>query len=693
MDELDHVQRFEQYLRRRFPERRTATDYVCDVRLFIGVCPKPWREVTLHDIDQFVDQQRTAQRQPATIKRRVAALKTYFDFLAEDSGELQRPNPVRFRRHAGKQPRRLPRDLRDDTLDQVWNAIAAPRDRAWFALMLRAGLRVGEVVGLRLSDVVALPQATQPAHLRVCGKGQKERIVLLTADAYAVLNAWLQVRPVSDRPNVFLNDRGGPLTANGIEWLLHRYGAQVGVQVTPHQLRHTYARQLTEAGMPITSLSKLMGHAQVSTTQLYTAGADPELVATYQTAMAQLARQALPALESPPPAATPRPLAPPIAATPPPQDITTPAPPGAATPMPQDAARPAALPEWTAWLPDLPAELRHASLDYAQRSLATCPAKHQRQKAWQVLGQFRRFWTWQQARRPITRLVELQLADLQAYQDERLAAGVAATTIDRDLAYVVGLVRAQADRGQPVDGSVLRLRPLPRPDSLPRHLTAAESQRLEAAVQQRLAPPVADPMQQLENACFLVLAHTGLRARECTDLLYQDLDLPNRRLLVRQGKGQRDRVVYLSEVAGQALTTYLAGRAFAPTTPLWLKPNGQPITAGWLRDHIAGVGAAAGVANVTPHRLRHTLATRLLNVGMDITRIQKLLGHAHLDTTLIYARVLDPTVEADYRQAMRQIECRQTPLSDTPIPADNWPTRAAVEHAQIFKELALDNSV
>ena len=239
-------------------------------------------------------------------------------------------NPVRFKRHAGKLPRRLPRDLSNDAVEQLWAVIPTPRDRAWFVLMLRAGLRVGEVVSLRLTDVLVPPQTDQPARLRVCGKGQKERLVLLTADAYAVLKVWLECRPASDQPQVFLNDRGSPLTSNGIEWLLHQYGAQVELAVTPHQLRHTYARQLTEAGMPITSLSKLLGHAQVSTTQLYTAGADPELVQAYQTAMAQLARQTLPARESPPPAPTP---------------AAAPLPPAQPT-VPQVEASPAPLPEW-----------------------------------------------------------------------------------------------------------------------------------------------------------------------------------------------------------------------------------------------------------------------------------------------------------------------------------------------------------
>jgi len=675
MDELDHVRQFEQYLRRRFPDRRTAIDYVSDVRQFIAVCPKPWREVTMHDLDTFVDYQRENGLSAATIKRRVAALKTYFDFLAEDSGELHRPNPVRFKRHAGKQPRRLPRDLSDETVELVWNTITSQRDRAWFALMLRAGLRVGEVVRLRLTDVLASPQADQPARLRVSGKGQKERVVLLTADAYAVLKAWLQARPASELPYIFLNDRGRSLTANGIEWLLHHYGEQTGVSLTPHQLRHTYARQLTEAGLPITSLSKLMGHAQVSTTQLYTAGADPELVLAYQTAMAQLARQALPALES----LQPTPASP---EAPPPVSLPT-VPPAASTPAP--------LPEWADWMPDLPAELRQASLVYTQRSLSTCKPHRQRQKAFRVLGEFRRFWDWQLARRPITHLAELHLTDLQAYQTERQAEGAAAATIDRSLDYILGLLREQTDQGLPLDNSVFRLRPLPRPDSLPRALNEEDYQRLEAYVHNRLT--CADPLSRLENACFFVLAHTGVRTAECVDLHFQDLDLSSGRLTVRQGKGRRDRVVYLSDLARRAMQTYLGDTPHGPTDPMWTRPTGEPLTDGWLQDHLAALGQAAGVPEVSPQRLRHTLATRLLNAGMDITRIQKLLGHEHISTTMIYARVHDATVESDYRRAMRQIERQHMPLSDTPIPVANWPTPLTAEREQIFKEPALDNSV
>lgn len=164
-------------------------DDLSDLRQFAALCPKPWREVTLQDVDAFVDQQRQSGLKPTTIKRRVASLKTFFDFLAEETGDLSWPNPVRFKRHAGQQPRPLPRDLSDEQVERLWAVITEPRDRAWLALMLRAGLRVGEIVGLKLDDLLTAPQADRRVRVRVRGKGQTERVILLTADAWAVLQA------------------------------------------------------------------------------------------------------------------------------------------------------------------------------------------------------------------------------------------------------------------------------------------------------------------------------------------------------------------------------------------------------------------------------------------------------------------------------------------------------------------------
>lgn len=648
MDEPDRLQQFSNYLERRAPGRRTTILYVSDVRQFSAVISKPWREITMQDIDTFVDQQRQAGLSPATVKRRVAALRVFFDFLAEETGDLQWANPVRFKRHAGKQPRRLPRDLKNDAVAQVWAAISNARDRAWFVLLWRAGLRVGELVSLKLADVLSAPTDEQPARLRVMGKGQKERIVLLTADGYSVLSAWLAQRPTSACTNIFLNDRGQPLSVSGIEWLLHRYGQEAGVSLTPHQLRHTFARQVTEAGMPITSLGKLLGHAQVTTTQIYTAGADPQLAEAYQQAMSRVPSAApapnLVASESNPTASEPVGLV---------MDPT----------IPPFVSPP--LPDWAAWGPHLPPDVRQASLDFVRSRLSDWKPQRQRGRALHVLGELRRFWDWLAQRHPDFSLADVQLSDLLTYRSERIAHGRVANTPDSTLSYVVSLLHHQADRGQTIDASVFRLHPLPRPDSLPRHLSDTENQRLEQLVSQHLATD--EVANRLANACFFVLAHSGLRASECIELQFQDCDLSGRRLLIRQGKGLRDRIAYLSDTACIAIQRYLGGRSRLPTAPFFTHPDGRPISYQWLRTSIGKLGDLAQVPGVTPHRLRHTLATRLLNTGLDITHIQKLLGHQHLDTTMIYARVLDTTLEAQYRRAMAQIEQQLPPLSKTSL--------------------------
>jgi site-specific recombinase XerD len=671
MDRQESIERFEQYLKRRFPDRRTPIDYVSDIRQFAAACPKPWREVTLHDIDAFVDQQRQ-EHQLSTVQRRVAALKTFFDFLAEETGDLSWPNPVRFKRHGGKLPHRLPRDLSDETVEQVWQVITAPRDQAWFVLMWRAGLRVGEVVDLKLTDLLSPAGVDHPARLRVMGKGRKERVVLLSAEAYTMVQAWLAVRPPSDQPYLFLNERGRPLKPNGILWLLHRYGDQVGVELTPHQLRHTFARQAVEAGMPLPSLGKLLGHVNLNTTQVYTAGADPELNRAYQAAMTRLESPS-PSKTDLPPTATVQPSVPPPAPTPAWPNIVAPSPP--TRPLPDTAVRPLTpppLPDWEAWATHLPEPIRQACLAYVQRRLPNWSPLRQRQQTLKFLGEFQRFWDWQLARRPFDQLADLHLADLQAYQSQRVAVeGVTTTTVNRVISYVLTALREQTEADVPVDPAIFRLRRLPEPHRLPRYLPENDCQRLDAFVQARLDSP--DPLIRLENACFLVLAHTGLRASECVYLQVGDLDLTGRRLVIRQAKGRKERAVYLSETAALALARYLGDTPRPANAPLWVRPNGRPIKYEWLLARMTALGQAAGVAEVTPHRLRHSLATRLLNAGMDITRIQKLLGHTQLRTTQVYAQVLDTTLEADYRRAMTRIEQHSLPLSDQPLAVGNWP--------------------
>ena len=140
------------------------------------------------------------------------------------------------------------------------------------------------------------------------------------------------------------------------------------------------------------------------------------------------------------------------------------------------------------------------------------------------------------------------------------------------------------------------------------------------------------------------------------ELRLEDLDLKGRKLSVRNGKGLKDRTVYLTDTAVQALSAYLAVRGVGPSDHVFLYRN-QAISKDLIHGRLKAAGERAGV-KVHAHRLRHTAATQLLNAGCPVTSIQKFLGHKKLNSTMIYARAHDKTVEADYFAAMSRIELR-----------------------------------
>lgn len=660
MDNAEALQRFEAYLKRRYPDRRTAASYVSDVRQLQQFCSKTWDMVTVQDMDEFVDQMHQAGLKATTIKRRVAALKAYFDVLADACDCPDHPNPVRIKRHSPKQGQHLPRDLSDNDVTRLWSVVLSPRDQALVALLLEAGLRVSEVVSLGRDDLMASSAADAPARLRVCGKGQKERIVLLSHHALATLSVWLAVRPPVAASAIFLNDRAQPVTANGVEWILNQYGTQLGLHLTPHRLRHTFARRLIEAQMPVESLARLMGHAQISTTQIYLAGADPALRQTFDRAMQNLATAET---------VTPAPTSPPVSA--------------AASQAGHDPVYPLP-PDGTSWALDLPESIRQDCIDYVHRHLSGWRPHQQRERAFHVFGDFARFFRFVVARREISAVIDLRREDIHAYSDALTTRGLSAVGVKGAVARVFGLLHELQERGQPIAPSVFRVECPKLPDALPRALDDAGMRRLEAVAQQWLAQATAE--STFHAAWFFTLAHAGLRACELLDLRQADVDLAGHRLCVRSGKGHRDRVVYLTPVAIQALHCYLDLYPHPECTTLLIHPSGRSLSYAYLYERLRAMGEAVQLPGVSPHRLRHTFATRLINAGMPITSLQKLLGHDNLSTTQIYARVYDTTVERDYRQAMAHLE----PPAPLVLPADLFQPKVGAD--QESKVKVLDNS-
>lgn len=287
---LPELLRFDKWLRRKNPHSATPIHYRNDLDLFFRWCNRTPDQITVRDVDAFIEYAHRCGHAITTINRRLASLRSFYHFLAMDSDDAP-ANPVLPRRHFIRIGRHLPRDVQDGDVERLFAVIAVPRDRAMFLLMLRCGLRVGEVRNLSLGDLYLQPAEGNLPRLWLRGKNGSQRVAYLSAQALAALQAWLNLRPASDDQAVFLNRFGHRLTVTAIQLRLAGYCHEAGLWITCHQLRHTFGRQMVEAHVPVTSIQRLLGHVRLRTTELYMHVSDQQVQADYEAAMAQIARR------------------------------------------------------------------------------------------------------------------------------------------------------------------------------------------------------------------------------------------------------------------------------------------------------------------------------------------------------------------------------------------------------------------
>ena len=287
---LPELLRFNKWLRRRSPHTTTHRHYANDLELFFAWAGKPPNQITLRDVDAYVEHCQRRGHAVATVNRRLAALRSLYHFLDIESDGAP-PCPVLPKRHFIRQGRRLPRDVEDADLQRLFAVVDSVRDRAMFLLMLRCGLRVGEVRNLSLGDLYLQPTPGSLPRLWLRGKNGSQRVAYLSSQARAALENWLALRPDARDEGVFLSRLGRRVSVRNIQDRLVRYCRRAHVHVTCHQLRHTFARHLVEARVPVTSVQKLLGHARIRTTQTYLHISDHQVQADYEAAMAEICQR------------------------------------------------------------------------------------------------------------------------------------------------------------------------------------------------------------------------------------------------------------------------------------------------------------------------------------------------------------------------------------------------------------------
>ncbi|HJQ52764.1 MAG TPA: site-specific tyrosine recombinase XerD [Gemmatimonadaceae bacterium] len=274
-----YTERFDDYLAlEQGASVQTSRAYKLDIARFVTYAQVKGasapNEVGARMLREYVYHLKDLGLSPASIRRNVSAVRSYFKFLVGEGHVVRDPSE---RLETPKRWRTLPEVL---GVQEVEKLLAAPsldeplafRDRAMLELAYGAGLRVSEWISLSVRDVMLKDHL-----VRVFGKGAKERLVPIGRRAIGAIAIYLrELRPNLEKGEgkgvLFLNARGQPLSRMGAWKILRKYVDQAGITkpVSPHTLRHSFATHLLEGGADLRAVQEMLGHVDISTTQIYT---------------------------------------------------------------------------------------------------------------------------------------------------------------------------------------------------------------------------------------------------------------------------------------------------------------------------------------------------------------------------------------------------------------------------------------
>jgi site-specific recombinase XerD len=237
---------------------------------------------------------------------------------------------------------------------------------------------------------------------------------------------------------------------------------------------------------------------------------------------------------------------------------------------------------------------------------------------------------------------------VKKYLDLLLENGLAPKTINERLVAIRSFYLYLAkEEGKMITNPVSSGLALRLPKPLPRDIRERELDRFLAVIKKKR-----------DRALFMLMLRCGLRVAETAGLELSAIDYQRNQIIVRNGKGAKDRITYISNDAAEALAAYLQVRPSTKEDKVFLVEKGihkgKPLSVRGIQKRMEYYSRKSGVS-MSCHRLRHTMATQLLNAGSDLVIIQELLGHKRIETTMRYSRLSNLKIQNDYYKAMDRV--------------------------------------
>jgi integrase/recombinase XerC len=233
-----------------------------------------WLDVSAHHLRTYIGVGKRQGRSGKTLQRRLSATRTFFNYLAREG--ISTTNPA-LEFSAPKASSQLPVTIDTDQVSRLleieetgWHAL---RDRAMLELFYSSGLRLAELVGSNKSDL-----SFDDNSMKVRGKGNRERVLPVGSRAVAAIKIWLEIRErppkgrLREESALFLSERGKRISPRNVQERVKKWCIRLGIsgRVHPHTLRHSFASHLLESSQDLRAVQELLGHADISTTQIYT---------------------------------------------------------------------------------------------------------------------------------------------------------------------------------------------------------------------------------------------------------------------------------------------------------------------------------------------------------------------------------------------------------------------------------------